>query len=80
MWVVEGNTRRVTKIIKNVARFDTIMNMILKKKVIRKIAKLSDEDLKKLDDMLKNQTKVSLARVNDNIDTSNTSRWEKVKN
>lgn len=79
IWIVEGPPKRIIKITRNVARFDVVMASILKKRVVRKLAKLSDEDRKKLDDMLKNQTKIEILKHDDMVDVDNRTIWQKIK-
>lgn len=61
LWIIEcQDSRRAQKITKNVARFDIVMRKTLENKIVRKVARLSEEQRKELDEMLLNQTQVSL--------------------
>ena len=60
MWDVEGDPRHVHKIARNVLQYDVMMNKILSSKALRRAAKLDEEEMKILDNMLKNQTKIEI--------------------
>ena len=63
IWDVEGQTRHVMKISKNVNMFDVAMAKILKSKTVRKAAKLKPEELVELDEMLKHQTSIKVIKT-----------------
>ena len=80
IWIVEGQTKHVMKVTRNVYMYDANMNKILKSKAIRKVSKISEEDKKNLDDMLKQQTKITVVKHNDDIyDVDDRNLWERIK-
>lgn len=60
IWVVDTNTRKEMKIIKNLLRFDSIVQTLLGNKKMKKIVKkkLGSDQLAELEDMLLNHTQL----------------------
>lgn len=77
-WEVEGQPRKVMKIIKKVYRFDTVVQSVMKHKQVQK--RLNVEQKKELKDMLENHTtceiikEATLQEIHDGK-----TFWERVK-
>ena len=58
VWTIEGDPRKVMKVNRNVAMFDTTIKTIYSGKLFRKAARraVGEEGLDELDNMLKNHT------------------------
>ena len=67
VWVVNCDIAKMMKIQRNVSIFDTLVGNILASRKMRwgmKVARVTKEQLKELDDMLKNHTKVEIIEKN----------------
>ena len=82
-WVIEGPSRKIMKINKNVAMYDIIISNLLQNKYIKKYAypRLKEDELKKLKDMLSNQTTVSVVKnaTAEEMVEENTTFWDRVR-
>lgn len=63
-WLIEGDPRKLNKIIRNVALYDTIMSRLLEHKITKKAIKkqLDLEGQAELQEMLMNQTSVEIIK------------------
>lgn len=73
VWVIEGDPRKLNKIIRNVSLYDTIMSKTLDHRITRKAIKkqLDLEGQKELQEMLMNQTTVELIKGRKPKDNAN---------
>jgi hypothetical protein len=78
IWVVDTDVRRAMQIERNVALFDKTVRMILGNRMVQGVAKLSPEDRKELNKMLKDQTKIRIIKTYDTM--PNLEGWEKEAN
>jgi hypothetical protein len=62
MWVVDAKPNQFNKIIRNVSFYSHTVKSILSNKIVRKMANISDADAKELDNMLNNQTQISVVK------------------
>lgn len=78
---VEDTPKRIIKIQKNVARFDYVIQAIMKSQKIRKIAKLNAVDISELDDMLLKHTTCTILKeaTAEEIQKDDMTFWERVK-
>jgi len=82
-WEIEGTPRELLKIQTNVARFDTLVKMMMNTKSVRKAirAKLSTDDQEQLRKMLYDQTSVEVLKeaTAQEMTESGQSFWDRVK-
>jgi len=78
-WDIDANYKTCIKIGKNVARFDSIAKMALDQKRVKKL--LDEKGLAELEDMFKNQTKVSIIKnaTAEEVEENNNSFWNNIK-
>lgn len=69
LWIIDAGTKDYMRIVRNVAMYDKLVHNILNRKKIRKLAKLTREQEKELDDMLFNQTAVEMIHKYDHEKT-----------
>jgi len=62
VWIIESNVRRIMKINRNVALYESLVTNILKNKKLRKKARLNLEQEKELNDLLLKHTTVSIIK------------------
>lgn len=64
IWEVDEEPRKISAITKNVARYDVLINKMFTNKLLQKQIekRISDEDVKTLKDMLKNQTSIEIIK------------------
>jgi hypothetical protein len=86
IWIIQGEIKTIMKIQRNIALFDTVTKTIFlnKQQKIRKaITKLADspQDITKLQELLKNQTSVTILKeaTLQELDEYHQTRWEKIK-
>lgn len=80
-WEVEGDARNVMGLLKNINRFDYVIQQVMGSKKVRKVAKLSEKDLEALNDMLRNHTTIEVikeATAQEIVDLNKTF-WQKLK-
>lgn len=79
VWEMEGPVRRMMKMNKTVARFDTLMKGVLKSKAFNLMVK--KEQREELKDMLLNHTTVDVVTKEDSelLDDTGESWWGRVK-
>ena len=77
IWVIDGEVRKILEIQRNVALFDKTISMILTNKAVQKMAHLSTESKKQLEDMLKNHTKVKIIKNYEEMPKVNGYDWSK---
>jgi len=64
LWIVQcKDARRMMSITRNITLYDRMIHMILDRKDIRKLAKLSKEQEQELNDMLTNHTSVEIVKI-----------------
>lgn len=80
-WVVETTIKRCLKIQRNVTMFETMMKGILNNPKVKKMAKLTEEQRKELDDMIFNHTKITIVKraTAEEIVESNKTFWQTIK-
>lgn len=79
IWVIEGSSRRINKVMRNVNYYGTLVGTLLKNKHIKKMC--DKKDLPVLEDMLKNQTSVEVIKeaTLQEIQEDNKTFWQKIK-
>lgn len=60
IWIVDGEVRDCLAITKNLALYDKLVGTLLSNKLVRRVARLTDEQKVELDKMLHEQTKIRL--------------------
>jgi hypothetical protein len=81
-WEIDGSIRDILKIQRNATMFGTMMSTLLTNKVVHgAMGRLSKDDAKQLNDMLLNQTKVTVIReaTAQEIVEENKTFWQRVK-
>ena len=64
IWLVDTDSRRMSKLIRNVVRFDVIISSVIKSKIFRKAALkgVGEKGVKELEDMIKNHTSCEIIK------------------
>ena len=81
-WEVEGSIRDVLKVNRNVAYFDNIMRGALRTSLVKgQMKKMSEADNIALEDMLLNQTKLTIIKQDqqNELDEYKETWWDRVK-
>lgn len=60
LWIIQSGHKDYMRIVRNVAKYDKLLHMILDRRDIRKLARLTKEQEKELDDVLNNGTKIEM--------------------
>ena len=83
VWDIEGSVRDIISINKNVSMFDSLIKTIFNNKMVQKKAAkhLTEEDQKKLKDMLLNQTTCEVIKeaTAQELVEANKTRWQRMK-
>jgi hypothetical protein len=70
LWIVDAQPRQYHKIIKNVTVYKTMISKIMQNKTIQKVAKITADQKKELNNMLTDQTEIDVIKEKD---------WEEIK-
>ena len=62
-WVVDAQPKDIWQITRNLAMYDRLVCGLLSSKMVLGAAKLPQEDLEKLQDMLKNDTRIRIVKL-----------------
>jgi hypothetical protein len=60
IWTIEADTRRIIQIQNNVLMYDKLITSAMKNPLVLKAARLPEEEKKKLNDFLVNQTRIEI--------------------